>query len=71
MGGAQSDYVCVSPKGARYSQYVSYVYTKGAKEGRAELKAPDAPGAYEIRAFFNEDESVLRGVAPVEVKAAP
>lgn len=71
MGGAESDYVCVSPKGARYSQYVSYVYTKGAKEGRAELKAPDAPGAYEIRAFFNEDESVLRGVAPFEVKAAP
>ncbi|MBL9010280.1 MAG: HEAT repeat domain-containing protein [Alphaproteobacteria bacterium] len=71
MSGSEVDYVAVAAAGSRYGQYVSYAYTKGETAGRAELKAPGAPGAYEIRAFFNEDESVLRGAVAIVVEAAP
>ncbi|BCW87699.1 hypothetical protein sos41_08290 [Alphaproteobacteria bacterium SO-S41] len=71
MSGSNVDYVAVAEVGARYSSYVSYVYTKGAKSGRAELKAPTKPGAYEIRAFYNEDESILRASVPLTVANPP
>lgn len=69
MSTSSNDYVAVVQKGSRYSTYVSFVYTKGAVEGQAELKAPKEPGEYEIRAFFAEDESVLRGSVPLVVAA--
>ena len=69
MGGARATMSAFRPR-ARATANTSHVYTKGAKEG-GPIEGPGRAGAYEIRAFFNEDESVLRSVAPVEVKAAP
>jgi hypothetical protein len=71
MSGANTDYVAVALKGARYRSYISYVYTKGATEGHAELKAPTDPGEYEIRAFYKDDTTVLRAVVPFRVAATP
>lgn len=71
MSGASNDYVAVAEAGAPYRRYDSYVYTKGETSGRAELKAPTAPGAYEIRAFFKEDATVLRGLVAITVETPP
>lgn len=67
MSGSTTDYVAAAKTASRYTQYVSYLYTKGEVAGRIELKAPNQPGDYEVRAFFNEDESVLRGAVPFVV----
>ncbi len=71
MSGSQVDYLAVALAGARYGAFDSYVYTKGATAGRAELKAPGRPGSYEVRAFFNEQEDILRGSVAITVTAPP
>jgi hypothetical protein len=74
MSGADDDYVSVAPAGSSNTTYLSYVYTHGAVDGAAELMAPSAPGAYEVRAFFREDETVMRARVPFMVEgvaAAP
>ena len=71
MSGSQVDYVAVALAGARYGSFDSYVYTKGATAGHAELKAPTRPGDYEIRAFFDEKEDILRGAVAITVTAPP
>ncbi len=71
MSGSKNDYVTVTATGARYSAYESYVYTKGEVAGTVELKAPSKAGSYEIRAFFNEKEDIVRGVVPITVTAPP
>ncbi len=68
MFGAGNDYLSTAESGAPNTQYINYVYTAGNKSGSATLKAPDKPGSYEIRAFFREDESELRGHVPFTVK---
>ncbi len=71
MSGAGNDYIAVAEAGARYRQYVSYVSTKGAVSGAAELKAPETPGTYEIRAFYRDDARILRGAVTITVTATP
>jgi hypothetical protein len=71
MSGSQVDYVAVAPTGARYGSFDNYVYTKGATAGHAELKAPTSPGTYEVRAFFNDQEDILRGAVTITVTAPP
>lgn len=71
MSGSGNDYIAVAEAGSRYRQYVSYVSTKGEIAGRVELKAPDKPGTYEIRAFFKDDSRILRGVQTITVTDTP
>lgn len=68
MSGAKNDYVSTAPAGSSATSYLQYVYTDGATEGSVTLAAPSDPGAYEIRAFFREDESILRGSVPFLVE---
>ncbi|MFT3810805.1 MAG: HEAT repeat domain-containing protein [Micropepsaceae bacterium] len=71
MSGSGNDYIAVAEAGSRYRQYVSYVSTKGEVAGRAELKAPEKPGTYEIRAFYKDDPRILRGTQTITVTGAP
>lgn len=68
MSGSESDYVSTALIGAANASYLQYAYTKGATEGTATLTAPVEPGSYEVRAFFREDETILRGSVPFTVK---
>lgn len=68
MFGDNYDYLATVAAGAPLNAYLQYVYTQSVQEGTATLKAPTVPGAYEVRAFFKEDESILRGSVPFEVK---
>lgn len=70
MSGAANDYVSTAPAGAPYSSYLQYAYTNGATEGVATLTAPTEPGAYEVRAFYREDETILRGSVPFVVQGS-
>ena len=71
MSGSGNDYIAVAEAGSRYRQYVSYVSTKGEVTGLVELKAPDNPGSYEIRAFYKDDARILRGTQTITVNGAP
>ncbi len=68
MFGDRYDYVTTVVAGAPWNAYLSYVYTEGALDGTATLPAPNERGTYEVRAFFKEDESILRGSATFEVR---
>ncbi len=70
MSGASTDYVSTASAGAPNSSYLQYVYTNGTAEGVATLTAPNEPGAYEVRAFFREDEAILRGAVPFVVEGS-
>lgn len=67
MSGDDEDYVSVAIAGSVNGSAWSYVYTGGRREGSVTLLAPTTPGAYELRAFFREDESVLRASMPITV----
>jgi hypothetical protein len=69
MSGHSQDYVSTAPAGAANAIYLNYVYLGSAVDGVATLTAPTEPGAYEVRAFYREDETVLRGSAPFTVTA--
>jgi HEAT repeats len=56
------DYVTTTPAGAEVGAYMQYAYTNGAADGAVVLAAPAEPGSYEMRAFFNKDKTILRGV---------
>lgn len=73
MSGDDQDYVSTAPAGAPNATYATYAYTGGLRDGSVTLLAPTTPGAYELRAFFREDESVLRASLPFTVAgtAAP
>ncbi len=70
MSGSASDYVSTAAAGAPNSSYLQYTYTNGATEGVATLTAPSEPGAYEVRAFYREDETILRGSVPFVVEGS-
>ena len=70
MSGAANDYVSTAAAGAPNSSYLQYAYTNGATEGVATLTAPSEPGAYEVRAFYREDETILRGSIPFVVEGS-
>lgn len=67
MSGSDQDYVATVAAGASLNSFVAYAYTGGARDGHLTLPAPTEPGAYELRAFFREDESVLRASLPFSV----
>lgn len=67
MSGDSQDYVSTAPAGAPKETFLQYAYTQGAREGTLTLLAPTAPGEYELRAFFREDESLLRASIPFTV----
>ncbi|WP_309668119.1 hypothetical protein [Tabrizicola sp.] len=73
MSGDDQDYLSTAEIGSPNASYLQYVYTQSAREGTATLIAPSTPGSYEIRAFFREDESELRGSVAFTVagSAAP
>jgi hypothetical protein len=68
MFGHPQDYVATVPAGAPHSSYLNYRYTEGTRSGTATLTAPTTPGAYEVRAFFMEDETILRAAVPFTVE---
>lgn len=68
MFGHPQDYVATAPAGAANSIYLQYRYTEGARTGTATLTAPTEPGDYELRAFFMEDEAILRASLPFSVR---
>ncbi|MCX7288803.1 MAG: HEAT repeat domain-containing protein [Rhodobacterales bacterium] len=67
MPGDAQDYVATAAAGAPNTSYVAYVYTDSQREGSTTLTAPTTPGAYELRAFFREDETTLRASLPFTV----
>ena len=68
MYGDRQDYVAISAAGTPNSSYLQYVYTEAKREGTATLTAPTTPGTYEVRAFFKEDETILRASVPFTVE---
>lgn len=68
MFGDRRDYVATVAAGAPLNSYLLYAYTAGATAGSVTLVAPSDPGAYEVRAFFKEDETILRASAPFVVE---
>jgi hypothetical protein len=48
---------------------VTYVYSNGARDGTLSLRAPDQPGAYELRAFLATDPSTAKASLPFTVAA--
>ncbi|MCB6179275.1 hypothetical protein LHP98_14215 [Rhodobacter sp. Har01] len=71
LSGSDQDYVCTAAAGASNAHYLAYSYAGGAREGTLTLAAPSTPGAYELRAFFDEDETVLRASLPITVAGTP
>jgi len=70
MSGDSQDYVAVALAGSANGSFATYAYTGGVREGTVTLQAPTTPGSYELRAFFREDESVLRASLPITVGGA-
>lgn len=73
LSGDPKDYLATAAAGSPASAYVTYVYTGGQRAGTATLAAPATPGAYEVRAYFRDDDSVIRASLPFTVTgdAAP
>jgi len=70
MSGDDQDYVSVALAGSGNASYATYAYTGGVRDGSVTVLAPMTPGSYELRAFFREDESVLRASLPITVGGA-
>jgi hypothetical protein len=68
MFGDPSDYVAISSAGSPNTSYLQYIYTAGNLAGTTTLSAPVEPGAYEVRAFFKEDEAILRASVAFTVR---
>ena len=68
MSGDLADYLGTAEVGSPNFRNWNTKYTDGAREGSLTLSAPTAPGSYEVRAFFKDDESVLRGSVPFKVE---
>ena len=68
MSGDEQDYAATAELASSNTSYLHYVYTAGSLAGTTTLTAPTAPGAYELRAFFKEDESILRASIAFTVK---
>jgi hypothetical protein len=67
MSGGSRDYVATAPAGSGPERYITYRYTDGARDGTVGLTAPVDPGAYELRAFFNDDQTAIRASLPFTV----
>ena len=69
----ERDWFSIAAQDAKPEAYLSYVYTGGAAAGTVELKAPEIPGEYEIRAYFDDSsgDKTIRLSVPFEVSAEP
>lgn len=61
------DYVTIVPKDAKDGTYLSYAYT--SRGSPSTLRAPDRPGAYEIRYVLSKPRTVL-AAKPITVRPA-
>jgi hypothetical protein len=71
MSGASQDYVSTAPAGSGPSEYLTYAYTQGARDGTLTLAAPDRPGDYELRAVLQSDPGTVKAVLLFTVSAPP
>ncbi len=71
MPGNQKDWLALSRTGEE--GYLSYEYTDGETSGVETFRAPDEPGAYEIRAYFDDTtgDRNIRAVATFTVAVTP
>lgn len=67
MPGNAKDWLALGRAGDE--GYLSYEYTDGKSSGAETFRAPDAPGRYEIRAYFDDTsgDRTVRAVAAFEV----
>ncbi|MCC6918164.1 MAG: TIR domain-containing protein [Alphaproteobacteria bacterium] len=72
MPGNERDWFSLAKAGTADTAYITYVYTGGPSSGQVELKAPDEPGAYEIRGYFDDGtgDKTVRVRLPFTVAAA-
>ena len=71
MPGNDRDWISIAVAGTEDGAYKTYVYLRGQTSGAAELKAPAEPGAYELRAYFDDTtgDKTVRARVAFEVKA--
>lgn len=70
LPGNQKDWLALGRPGD--DGYLSYEYTGGETSGTQSLSAPDEPGEYEVRAYFDDatGDRTVRAMAPFRVDAA-
>lgn len=66
---AQAPFITLVKADAPPSAWQQYVYTRQAVDGAVSLEAPTAPGAYQVRAFF-DDDGIIHGVVDITVDAS-
>jgi hypothetical protein len=71
MPGNARDWISIAPAGAADTAFASYAYTNGEASGTVELRAPETPGLYELRAYFDDSagDKTVRGRESFEVAA--
>lgn len=71
MPGNDNDWVAIAGLAADDAPFLDYVYTGGQRSGSVTLTAPEIPGVYELRAFFDDTtgDKTIRGSVTVEVLA--
>ncbi len=57
-----ADWIAIATPGAAPSTYSAWLYTPGTASGTLTFSAPTAPGAYEVRGFFNSLAPLTRYV---------
>ncbi len=75
MPGNDTDWICISETNsddALVPDRTYVAYTSAKKHGQAIIKAPPAPGIYEVRAYFADETSdrTVRARASIEVVAS-
>jgi hypothetical protein len=71
MPGNARDWISIAPAGAADTGFASYAYTNGEANGTVEMRAPETPGLYELRAYFDDStgDKTVRGRESFEVAA--
>jgi hypothetical protein len=70
MPGNKQDWLALSRQGD--DGYLTYEYTDGKTSGSETIRAPEEPGSYEIRAYFDDStgDKTIRAMLPFEVRGA-
>lgn len=75
MPGNRADWIAIAAAGSAPEAFVSYRHTDGKSERELKLIAPEKPGDYELRVFFDEatGDRTVRAMLPFLVvpKAGP
>lgn len=72
LPGNRTDWVTLVPKDASFEEWGSnWLYTQGVTEGEWSFWAPNAPGPYEIRVYFNYPDGGFEVQASTELNVAP